>query len=323
MEIKNVPASDIFPKIKGNAAKLMLPTGVWDDNDPQDRKLRTLVPKEDPFYLFPAMHVLPTLVVVKNRHNMLITGPTGVGKTMLGTQLAVKLDIPVTRLNFHGDLGAPELLGYYGLTDPNKINDDGWKWTALIEGIQRPGLLMLDEWDAGRSELTISLQRLLEDNDPGIFLSERDEFIRRHPDCIIIATANTKGMGDETGLYSGTTTQNFAQLNRFHLVMEMTPLPADNLRKILEKLEFDGHKLKEEVVDAFTEFYQLTLNAFKANELSTPVSVRSMVHFANYFLTLGFSALDLVILSKQASAAEREVVRGLAERVELAAPTNV
>lgn len=109
MKIENVPAGDIFPKLKGNAAKLKLPKGVFDPKDDEDVRLETLVPREDPYYLFPGIHVVPLLVVAQNRDNMLIVGPTGVGKTILATQLGCKLNLPVTRLNFHGELGAPEL----------------------------------------------------------------------------------------------------------------------------------------------------------------------------------------------------------------------
>lgn len=178
----------------------------------------------------------------------------------------------------------------------------------------------MDEWDAGRAELTIALQRMLEDNDPGVFLSEKDEFVRRHKDCIVIATANTRGLGDETGLYAGTGSQNFAQLNRFHLVMEVEPLPVKNMEAILKKAEFNGRELKPELVEALSEFYGLTLSSFKASELSAPVSVRTMLHFAEYFQTLGFAALELAVTSKMPSKREQNVVIELADRVQLADP---
>lgn len=320
MEIKTVEAGEIFKQLKGNSAKLKLPYGVYDENDPEDQRLMTMIPKQDPYYRFPGVHVVPLLVVMQERNNALLFGTTGVGKTMLATQLAHKLNLPVTRVNFHGEKGAPEIFGYFGLPDPNKPGDDGWKWTALLQGIRRPGVLLMDEWDAGRAEVTIGLQRVLEDNDPGVFLDERDEFIPRHKDCIVIATANTKGLGDESGLYSGTTTQNFAQLNRFHLVMEMQPLPKKNMKAILAEVEFGGHKLKDDLVDALTEFYALTLNAFHADKLTAPLSVRMMMHFAQYFLVLGYAALDMAVLAKLPTEADKQAVLELADRVNLADP---
>ncbi len=320
MEIKTVEAGTIFKQLKGNSAKLKLPFGEYDENDPKDQRLMTMVPKPDPYYRFPGVHVVPLLVVFQERNNALLFGTTGVGKTMLGTQLAHKLNLPVTRVNFHGEKGAPEMFGYFGLPDPNIEDDDGWKWTGLLQGLQRPGVLLMDEWDAGRAEVTIGLQRALEDNDPGIFLDERDEFIPRHPDCIVIATANTKGLGDETGLYAGIGSQSFAQLNRFHVVIEMQPLAKKNMKAILTEVEFNGHKLKGDLVSALTEFYSLTLNAFSANKLTVPLSVRMMLHFAQYFLVLGYAALEMSVLAKLPTESDKQAVLELADRVNLADP---
>lgn len=320
MEIQTVAAGTVFKALKKNAAKLEIPVGVFDDNDEDDQRLKSLVPATDPFYRFPSEHVISLLLVLQERDNALLVGPTGIGKTMLPTQLAAKLHLPVTRINFHGELGSPEVFGYFGLPDPTKENDDGWKKTALVTAIQRPGIIVLDEWDAARAEMAIGLQRLLEDHDPGLFLSERDEFIPRHKDCIVIATANTRGLGDDTGLYAGTGSQNFAQLNRFHLVMEMTPLPEKNMRTILTKVEFNGRGLKTEFVDALVKFYAATLSAWKQDELTSPLSVRMVLHFAKYFQILGPQALESTVLNKLPTDKDKISVEELADRCALADP---
>jgi cobaltochelatase CobS len=320
VKIVEKTVNEVFPKISGKPGELIVPTGVFDDSDEDDQRLKTLVPSEDPDYLFPGVHVIALLVAIQERDNALIWGSTGVGKSMIAMQLGHKLNLPVTRINFQGDMGSPEVFGYFGLQNPNIENDDGWKTTALVQGIQRPGILLLDEWDAIRPEVGIGLQRLLEDHDPGVFLSEKDVFIPRHKDCIVFATANTKGLGDATGLYSGTGTQSFAQLNRFHIIIEMLPLEKDKMKVILEKVEFHGSKLKGELVKALTEFYGLALNAFNQGRLTAPISVRSMLHFARYFQLLGHGSLDLAMLSKLASDDEKVAVRGFADRTGLVDP---
>jgi cobaltochelatase CobS len=322
MKIKTVKAVDIFPELagKGSVTNIKLPFGVYDDDNEEDRRLKSLIPKEDPYYRFPGINLAPLLLVLQERDNALLVGPTGVGKSMMPTQLGFKLQLPVARINLHGEMGSPELLGYYGLQNPNIEKDDGWKWTTLPTAIQRPGIVVLDEWDAARAELSISLQRLLEDHDPGLFLSERDQFIRRHPDCVIIATGNTKGLGDATGLYAGTGAQNFAQLNRFHVVMEMQPLSKPHMKAILEEVEFDGKKLKPGLVTALSEFYGMTLSSFKAEDLSSPLSVRTMLHLAKYFPMLSFTALDLAVLSKLPTEQDKKIVLELADRMNLVDP---
>jgi hypothetical protein len=49
---------------------------------------------------------------------------------MIAMQLGHKLNLPVTRINFQGDMGSPEVFGYFGLPNPVIEDDDGWKTTA-------------------------------------------------------------------------------------------------------------------------------------------------------------------------------------------------
>ncbi len=322
MHVTNTPAHKVFPTLpkKSRIGQLNIPFGVFDENDPEDERLKTTVPEFEIGYKFPARIVKSLLLILHQRHNVLLVGPTGVGKTMVGKMLAAQCDLPYTRINLDGDIGRPELIGYLGLPDPTIPGDDGYKFPALVRAVQRPGIVCLDEWDAARSEASISLQPLLEDHRPGLLLIERNEYIRKHPDCTIMATANTRGMGDETGLYAGTQNQNFAQLNRFHLVIEFPPLSAENVDAVL-KAQLYGNPpepLKEEARAALVQFYDAVLSAYKANSLSAPLSIRAILHLALYFQYLGTSALELVILGKLPTAKDREVIKGLAQRSKLA-----
>jgi len=325
MYIEDTPAHKVFPTLqpKSRIGQLPIPFGKFDPKDPADVRLQSLVPKFEEGYKFPARIVKSLLLTLHQRHNALMVGPTGVGKTMVGAMLASQCNLPYTRVNLDGDMGRPELIGYLGLPDPNDPNDDGYKSPALVRAIQRAGVVCFVEWDASRPEASIAIQPLLEDSNPGLLLIERDQFVQKHKDCVIIATANTRGMGDETGLYAGTQNQNFAQLNRFHLVLEFPPLSADNVDAILKaQLYGDPPKpLQDEARVALVKFYDLVLSAYTANELTAPLSIRAIMHLALYFRYLGTNALELVILGKLPTAKDREIIKGLAQRVKLA-PSN-
>ena len=322
MKIVKVGAGTIFPKITGKSANIELPAGEYDENDPEDLRLMQLIPEEDPYYMFPGIQTLAVLLALQERDNVLLYGTTGVGKTMLLMQLAHKLRLPCTRINCHVEMGSPELFGYSGLPDPNIPNDNGWKWTSLTLGIQRPGLVIVDEWDTLRPDVSIGCQRLLEDHQPGLMLPDIDRFLPKHENCIVSATANTRGLGDSSGLYVGTGAQNFAQLNRFHLVLEMEPLEKEKMQSILGRFRVHNKPLKEELVATLTNFYGTTLSAFKASGLSAPLSVRMMLHFARYYEMLGPPALELVILSKLPTDEDKVTVKQLADRAGLIEATS-
>ena len=317
MKVTTIKAADIFPKMKGPSANLDLPYGEYDENDPADQALMALIPKEDPFYRFPGVDTTTALLVMSERDNILVHGSTGTGKSSLPSQLCFKLNLPLTRVNCYAEMGAPELFGYMGLQNPNIPHDDGWKWTSVTLGIQRPGILLLDEWDALRPDAAIGLQRLLEDNGPGLMLPDIDRFIPKNEDCIVFATANTRGLGDATGLYAGTGSQNFAQLNRFHVVMEMAPLDKDKMELVLNGVTVRGNPLKPDLVTSLVSFYQMTLDSYQAGQLSCPLSPRMMMHLARYYTLAGPPAISLVVLSKLPTEEDKAAARGLADRAGL------
>lgn len=323
MKIENVKAGEVFTGLKKDDRihDVLIPVGVFDDSNSEDQKLKSLVPHKDKTYRFVARLLKPALVSMHYRHNILTVGPTGVGKTMLFKMIAATCNLPITRINGDGEMGRVEIVGYLGLPNPSDPNDDGYKMPALVRAIQRPGLVLVDEWDALRPEASLSLQPLLEDHSPGLMLVEREEFIPKHPDCIVCATANTRGLGDADGLYAGTQNQNFAQLNRFHNVMVVEPLPRDQVRAILRAFRYgeNGDKsFDDDDIERFSDFYQAVINAKEDNSITTIVSVRSMIHLGVYYSEFGKAALEMAVANKMPSEKDRLVVLELGHRFDLA-----
>lgn len=315
MRVQNIPVSKVFTGYGGEPiGDLPIPAGKYKKNDEDDLSLTSLVPVVDKTFQFNASILKPLLLAFHFRHNILIVGPTGIGKTMSILTLAGRLRLPLTRIPCDGDVGRTELLGYLGLPDPKNPDDDGYKYPSLVTGIQRPGVVLLDEWDALRPEASISLQPLLEDHDPGVLLIERDEYVRKHPDCIICATANTRGLGDETGLFAGTQPQNFAQLNRFHVVVPVEPVKAEHLRIILDgkNLEVDS-----KILDAIIGFYDGWLSANKQGNIDCLPPIRLIEHFARYYSILGPSTFKLIVAEKIPSERDKRALEQIAVRFNL------
>ncbi len=98
----------------------------------------------------------------------------------------------------------------------------GVQVTEFQEGIRpwalrAPTASVFDEDDAGRPDVMVGIQRVLE-VDGKLTLLDQNEVIRPHPSFRLFATANTVGLGDTTGLYHGTQQINQGQMDRWSIV---------------------------------------------------------------------------------------------------------
>jgi hypothetical protein len=130
-----------------------------------------------------------------------IAGPAGSGKTHGAHMVAKALNLP---WHYNGALSMPhELLGFI---------DAGGKYhrTPFREAYEYGGVYLFDEVDASDNSALLALNAALA-NGTATF---PDCQITRHPDCIVIATANTWGLG-ATADYVGRSKIDAAFLSRF------------------------------------------------------------------------------------------------------------
>jgi len=109
---------------------------------------------------------------------------------------------------------------------------DGKQVTEFKEGIlpwsfQNPVALVFDEYDAGRPDVMFVLQRILE-SDGSFTLLDKNKIVKQNKYFRLFATTNTIGLGDTTGLYSGTNQINQAQMDRWNIVTTLNYLSLEN-----------------------------------------------------------------------------------------------
>jgi cobaltochelatase CobS len=170
--------------------------------------LMPYVPSVDDNYVYPEW-TLEFVKMVDHGINCWLYGGTGAGKSSLVEQICAAGQLPLIYQSFHEDLKPDQLKGSMTLVDGNTVWQDGPVTKAYREGF----VLLLDEFDAFPPEVQFCLFAVL-DRKPLILEENGNEVVQPHPNFRIVATGNTQGRGDETGMYAGTNILNRALLNR-------------------------------------------------------------------------------------------------------------
>lgn len=177
----------------------------------------------------PAQHYLfeKVLACLKLKKNTYLVGPAGSGKSWVTEDIATQLNLPFYCPPVGRETTNAQLFGYF--------NADGfYVRTPIREALEHGGVLHLEEIDWSSPAVGTALNALLANRKVGF----PDAVVPRHPDFIIIASANTFGTG-ATATYIGSQGLNAATLDRFVFL----PFPYDEKmeRKIAPNKEWCKH----------------------------------------------------------------------------------
>ena len=272
-------------------------------------KKSELVPEIDKDYVFDRDTTLAILSGFLHNKKVIVHGYHGTGKSTHITQIAARLNWPCVRINLDSHISRIDLIGKDAIT-----LKDGKQITEFKEGIlpwsfQNPVALVFDEYDAGRSDVMFVLQRILE-SDGYFTLLDKNKVVRQNRYFRLFATANTIGLGDTTGLYTGTQQINQAQLDRWEIVTSLNYLPEDKEMKIIlsKNKKLDNPKGKE-IISNMIKVASLTRKGFIAGDISTVMSPRTVLNWSNnaeIFKDIGY-AFRVTFLNK-CDDAEKSII---------------
>ncbi|MDJ1134924.1 AAA family ATPase [Streptomyces iconiensis] len=273
------------------------------------------VPETDDAYRFDPDVTLALLAGFAHNRRVLVQGLHGTGKSTHIEQVAARLNWPCVRVNLDGHLSRLDLVG-----KDTVVLREGKQVTAFQEGIvpwalQRPVALILDEYDAGRPDVMFVVQRLLE-REGKFTLLDQNRVLTPHPSFRIFATANTVGLGDPYGLYRGVQRLNHAQMDRWNIVATLNHLPPEQEAAIVTaRVPALACDRGRELVAAMVEVAALTRNGFSAGDLSTLMSPRTVITWAENTELFGDTALAfrLSFLNK-CDEAERPLIAEFFQR---------
>jgi cobaltochelatase CobS len=238
------------------------------------------VPDIDESYRFDQDTTLAILAGFAFNRRVLIQGYHGTGKSTHIEQVAARLNWPCIRINLDSHISRIDLVGKDAI-----VLKEGTQVTEFREGIlpwalQRPTALVFDEYDAGRPDVMFVIQRVLE-VEGKLTLLDQNTVLRPHPWFRLFATTNTIGLGDTTGLYHGTQQINQGQMDRWNIVATLNYLPHEaEIEITLAKVPAYDSREGREKVAAMVELAQLTRNGFINGDLSTVMSPRTVITWA-------------------------------------------
>lgn len=276
-------------------------------------------PKVDAdFFAFDKTLRIKIETAVKQCWNIWLAGPTGCGKSEYFTRILEELKLVARVVSFHGEASADDLLGHYTIRDGDTV----WIEGAMVDAMKRGVPLICEEIDAAPPEANLAMQRALETRhgrERSFENARNGEVVTAKEGFCILATANSAGGGDHTGLYTGVQVQNAAFRNRF--VYEKVDY-ADAKTEVNILVTRTG--MPEHIARKMRDFAEAARQAVANGELFTPISTRSLLAFG--FMLNGFlevmketDAIREALLSSciypASNPSDEEALRGLMQRI--------
>ena len=238
-----------------------------------------------------------------------VWGHKGAGKTELIEQICARTRRPLIRVQHTVNTEESQIVGQWTVRNGQTEFEYGALPLAMING----WTYLADEYDFAMPNVLATYQAVLEGKPLMIKEAPADKrVVKPHPNFRFVATGNTNGTGDETGLYQGTTVQNSANYDRFGVVVKKAYLDSDSEIKILT----NNTQLSKEDAKLFVGFAKQVREAFDAGKISDTISPRTLL----FAVKLGIvhasfrDGLRLAFMNKLSSA-DYEVCDSFAQRI--------
>ena len=240
-----------------------------------------IIPKVNSLYVpFGFFDKMKAIVASNRFYPVFVSGLSGNGKTFMVEQACAQAKREFLRVNISPETDEDDLIGGFRLID----GETKWFDGPVIQAMKRGSVLVLDEIDRGSNKL-MCIQGVLEGK--GVLIKKTGEFVEPLKGFNIVATANTKGKGDETGRYMAATILDDAFLERFPITVEQEYPDTKVETKILAKM-FDslGIEDKEFAVN-LVKWADIIRKTFEEGAIDELISTRRLVHIAEAYTIFG------------------------------------
>lgn len=268
-----------------------------------------MVPVANDTYVHNVDDLKNVMLALELHINPYVWGHKGTGKSELFEQIAAHTGRPFIRIQHTANTEESHIVGMWTVKDGATVFELGPLALAMKNG----WLYLADEYDFALPSVLSVYQAVLEGK--ALMIKEADaenRMIQPHPNFRFVATGNTNGSGDETGLYQGTNLQNSANYDRFGMVLEKKYMPKKQESLILQKrcglVEADSNKL--------VEFAGLVREAYDGQKIGDTISPRTLINAAMIGVRRGSFGVGIQLsFTNKLSRVDKEVAEGLAQRV--------
>jgi len=303
--------ADVFDLGEVAAAKnsrgeaIMIDVLVGHDDDSL-----AFVPEIDPNYVFDIGLTKTILIGLQLAMPVYLWGYHGTGKTTALEQTAARTKRPFMRVQHTVNTEEAHIVGQYVVKNGATEFQLGPLPIAMINGY----VYCADEYDFAVPSVLSVYQPILEGK-PLVIKDAPPELrvIRPHPDFRFVATGNTNGGGDETGLYQGTQMQNAANYSRFTIVEEVQyPDP-----KIESAIVASQAGIKQSEAEMLVKFANEVRAAYKGGRIAMTISPRELIGAAKIGVVRGSDWRTGIrqAFTNRCSRTDKEVVEQFAQRV--------
>ena len=302
------PMHEVFGlgKVKAamNARGEAIPIQVFDDNKHSD-----MIPEIDNGYIF-SIDLLKTCLLGLDLNIPTYTwGHAGVGKSTVHEQVSARTNRPYIRIQHTANTEEAHIVGQ------TLANADGTYFEPgpLPLAMRNGWVYNADEYDFAHASILAVYQPVLEGK--ALLIKEAPEswrVVKPHPNFRFVATGNTNGSGDESGLYIGTNIGNAANYSRFGIVEHVPYMPKKQETQVLVNQSGIAKEDAQKLVAFATDIRK----AFDKGSMGGTIGPRELIYAGKIGLRRGSwrTGLTLSFINRLGEV-DRETADGVAQRV--------
>ena len=259
---------------------VQIPTAMNKENTAKVKSVSSeevYIPKRDEtFVRWGYFSDVKKIIESKMFFPMYVSGLSGNGKTMMIEQACATAKREYVRVQITPETDEDDLIGGFRLLNGETVFAKG----PVIKAMEAGAILLIDEIDRGSNKL-MALQGVLEGKP--VLIKKTGEVIQPVPGFNVIATANTKGQGDEAGRFIAATIIDEAFLERFNVTLEQ-PYPSASVEKkiIANHMEKFG-VMDDPFADKLVQWGQAIRKTHEDGGVDDIISTRRLCHIVQTF----------------------------------------